>query len=440
MIKHISDDSRKVKKDDVYICTLDRNKGTKYVEEALAKGAIVYGKFAYKHLQYYQVQEEGCFKKLLNAFYAFDFKDKIVIGICGTNGKTSIATMLYENVKEDAILISTHHVYCKDEHFETSNTTPNAFELAAYIDYAIQKECKYIIMEVSSHAIDQERIFFMQYDYIIYSNITSDHLDYHFCSTHYIFTKLKLRYYLKPNGMIICYPELPYLSLVKDEHWKILSHPSMLTKDKDKLLFRWNGDVYQIPYHTNFHMENAAEVLAVLKQLGLEDIKERMKQLPIIKGRCEIFHYHGIEIWIDYAHSEDGLLQLLKNARQNGKRKCICVVGCGGNRDQQKRQKMGEIACQYADLAIYTADNPRNETISQIIMMMMNHQEKNYEIYENRYYAIKYAVKFAKKDDIIIIAGKGDERTQEINGVFYPFCDEQCVKQIIREDLLWSGS
>ena len=435
IIYHLLDDSRKVKANDAYVCTLTSQKGIEYVKEALHKEAIVYGIYDYQHDHYYQYHHASDLQTLIETFYQFNWEHLIVIGICGTNGKTSSAKMLYENVKNEAMLISTHHVYCKEEHFAIRNTTPNAFELAYYVQYALNKKCKYLIMEVSSHAIDQKRIFFMRYDFIIYTNITSDHLDYHLCRTHYIFTKLKLRYYLKPYGQIVCYDDLPYVSLLVNEHCKVISHPKLINQNQNGICFEYEGNSYQIPYHTTFQMENAALVLFVLQQLSLDNIAKRMRSLPIIEGRCETMVLNGIIFLIDYAHSEDGLYQLLKNMHKKDNHKCICVFGCGGNRDVYKRSKMGEIACQYSDLAIYTSDNPRDESLHDIIKMMMNHAYFNYEVIENRYYAIKYAVKYARKDDIIIIAGKGDEKTQEIKGRFYPFFDKQCIKKIIEEEL-----
>ena len=435
IIYRLVDDSRKVKANDAYVCTLTSEKGIAYVEEALQKDAIVYGNYVYQHENYYQYHDSSDLQVLIETFYQFNWDNIIVIGICGTNGKTSTAKMLYHNVKTEAMLVSTHHIYCRDEHFSIRNTTPNAFELAYYVQYALNQKCKYIIMEVSSHAIDQKRIVFLRYDFIIYTNITSDHLDYHLCRTHYIFTKLKLRYYLKAQGQIICYPNLPYCMILKKDGCKVLSLPKKIVQSENGIWFEYAGKSYQIPYHTTFQMENATLVLYVLQQLGLDNLAKRMRELPIIEGRCEMMVLKGIRFLIDYAHSEDGLYQLLKNVYKKDDSRCICILGCGGNRDITKRSKMGEIACRYSDLAIYTSDNPRDESIHDIIKMMMNHTYFNYEVIENRYYAIKYAVKYAKKDDIIIIAGKGDERTQEMKGKFYPFFDKQCIKKIIEEEL-----
>ena len=431
-IEHLLDDSRKVKKHDIYVCTLKTERAMDYIQEALQKDAIVYGCFAYHHPHYYQYQDEAQLHVLLETFYQFDLSKMIIIGICGSNGKTSTAKMIYENVKAEAMLISTHHLYCKENHLEIKNTTPNAFELAQYVQYAFQQKCKYLIMEVSSHAIDQKRMFFLRYDYIIYTNITSDHLDYHLCRMHYIFTKLKLRYYLKTEGKILCYEDLPCLQILPLSKLVVLSKRSIVKQDDHGITFVYQQQYYQIPYHTSFQLENAYMVLRLLQQLGFQDLERRMRSLPLIEGRCETFIMKGIQIMIDYAHSSDGLKQLLQNIQVPGK--IYCVIGCGGNRDQKKRSKMGEIACQYSDVAIYTADNPRFESIHTIIQMMMNHSYTNYEVFENRYCAIKYAVKSAKKGDIIIIGGKGDERTQEINGVFYPFYDKQCIKEIMKEN------
>lgn len=432
-LNKMSDDSREVQKNDLYVCTIQNQKAMTYIQQALNKGAIVYGLINYYHERYYQIQEKD-YKTIIQTFYTFDLSKMIIIGICGTNGKTSIVTMIYHHLKEDAMLISTHHIYCKKEHFLQRNTTPNCFVLAKYIQYAYEQNCHYIIMEVSSHAIDQQRILFLQYDYILYSNITSDHLDYHLCQTHYILTKLKLRNYLKKDGWIICYDDLPYVQLCSKQ-CKILKHITHVKHHPDGYHFQWNKEEYQIPYHTLFHVDNAFLVLQLFQHLKLSHIKEKMKQLPPIKGRCEMHYLKDIPIMIDYAHSEDGLYQLLTNVK--GYQRMICVIGCGGNRDQRKRKKMGEIACQYSHMAIYTSDNPRYEKISDIILMMMEHDYQNYHVIENRYCAIKYAVKYAQKGDIIIIAGKGDETTQEIQGVFYPFSDEQCIKRIESEEETW---
>lgn len=435
----ISDDSRRVQRDWLFIC---RRGGTPYVQEAIEKGAVVLWEEPKAQGCYHVDVVEEALPILLNAYYHEPCKHLCVIGVTGTNGKTSVSMILkqmIEGIGKQVMVIGTGHVRYQHKDELIENTTPSQCLLAWYFAQAKELHIPYIVMEVSSHAIDQGRIDFIRYDFILYTNIRKDHMDYHLTRTHYTYTKFKLRKFLKAHGVIIVNhddTQLHYLYDLSDR--KIItigsSQAHLCIEDIvlaiDHSEFTLLGQHFETGLLGMMNLYNIVEVLAVLHYIFVPVKKqvELVKQLKGIAGRMEVLEVKDYYIWIDYAHTASALLELLKLANQVKQSRVICVIGCGGNRDCEKRPQMANIASEQSDACIFTADNPRNEAIQNILMEMIQGVQGEYHIYENRAYAIKYAMKIAQKHDIIVIAGKGDEEYQLIKGRKYPFSDREWVR------------
>lgn len=447
VIYGISDDSRRIERNWLFICR--RGKcvdGTQFVPDVLAKGAIVLWEKEVQEHCYHSDDIERDLPILLNFFYRHPANYVSVIGVTGTNGKTSVTMILeqlFHFLNKESMVIGTGHIRYRGKVIETSNTTPSACILAYYVALARSLRIPYVIMEVSSHAIDQNRIGFLTFDFILYTNITKDHLDYHITQTHYRYTKFKLRNYLKHHGVLILNHDETYMHTLYD-----MSDKKIITFGQTQahvqihdIALHGMGSDFTLGserYHTKMlgmvNVYNIVEALIVLhmSNIAVSQQKEAVAKLHGVAGRLEVHDFSDYAVWIDYAHTESSLYALLEFARMVSKGRVICVVGCGGERDHEKRPLMAQTALHFCDQAIFTADNPRGEPLEQILAEMVAQIHGAYEIYENRQYAIKYAMKIAQNNDIIVIAGKGDEEYQLVKGKKYTFSDRQWVKYYSR--------
>ena len=444
----ICDHSGHVKKDEIYVCwrVLEEKKQS-YIKQALSKGAVVLCDKEKPGKDIYVCEcVEDIAQALIELYYGDLCKDIFVAGVSGTNGKTSVTSYLSQMLHicgKEVMRIGTGQVTFLDQIIPISNTTPDCFELAQLFHTANMLGLDGVVMEVSSHAIDQNRINFIQYDIIIY--ITQDHLDYHLTKTHYRFTKFKLRRYLKTDGLIIYQKDLKEM-----RDFAYLYHGASLTigmRDAHMVLENIQLSDHDaafifdhIPYHTHllgmFNVYNIASVIAAGRRLNIEVslMQKACEQIKAVAGRMEVLKGKGYHIWIDFAHTPDALLNLLQFAQSVKRRNIITIIGCGGDRDKTKRAFMADIARTYSDIAIFTSDNPRGEEIHEILYDMCTNAGEHVEIFENRSFAIKHAVKCARNSDIIIIAGKGNEDYQMIQHHYYPFSDRDIVKKRLCEE------
>lgn len=452
ILQGISNDSRVVCKDWLFVSEKQAYETQmQYIEEALVKGAVVLCDIPIVKEHVYVCKKLSTIQQvLLELFYGELSKGIILIGITGTNGKTSVAGMITQLLRfhqKKVLRIGTHQVDIDGQRSTIRNTTPDAFALANLIHQAKQQAISCVVMEVSSHAVDQNRIACLQFNYLIYTGIQQDHLDYHLTSLHYRYTKYKLRRYLKEDGKIILLSNTTYyqefqILLKKEKYVTIGTNQTddfIITStmfEAHKSIFIMNGKQFVSPLLGSWNIENLAQALVCCFMMGisfyeLQNYVQRLKPEP---GRMEVLVVKDFYIWIDYAHTASALQQILAFANTVKKHRIFCVFGCGGNRDRKKRAIMTNIACADSDFVVLTADNPRNEQVYEIILDMIEGGNGVYEIFENRAYAIKHCLNIAKKNDIIIIAGKGNEHTQEVQGIQYPFLDKQCVWDILHEE------
>lgn len=374
-----------------------------------------------------------------SSFYGHPSKKMKVIGVTGTNGKTTVATMIYRALggfMRKTGLISTVENIIGNEIIESTHTTPDAITLQKLLNEMVKSGCEYVVMEVSSHSIVQNRINGIVFTGALFTNLSHDHLDYHHTIDNYAKAKKMFFDNLPVNCFAITNADDVYgKSMVADCKAHIYTYGFNFNADfSDLITSKLIG---------HFNEYNMLAVYAVLKLLEFEpnNIKNIIKDLPCPKGRFElVYNQAGIRCIVDYAHTPDGIANVLESARNlvsdNGR--IITVFGCGGDRDISKRPVMGRLAYDLSDIVIITSDNPRNEDPQKIIneikqglpeinLDSANGQIKQLIFIIDREQAIKKSVSLAKSGDIVMILGKGHETYQEIAGVKNHFDDKEVV-------------
>lgn len=433
--------------------------GHNFIEDAIRRGAsaIVCEKFPdiiHDEVVYILVEDSSYAMAFIAAeFYDNPSRKLKVIGITGTNGKTTIVTLLSELFKVFGIkvgLLSTIENSIGDAILESTHTTPNALELNMLLNEMYKNGCEFVFMEVSSHALAQHRVEGIDFKIAAFTNISHDHLDYHKTFKNYIAIKKKFFDNLSKNAIAIVNMDdrngefmlqntkarqYTYgLFTPCDFKCKILENTfSGLCLDLDgiEMYTRLNGE---------FNAYNLTLIYAIARLLNMEKI-EVLRVLSCLKsarGRFQkIENEHLVEAIVDYAHTPDALknvLETINSIKAEGS-KVICVIGAGGNRDKEKRPIMASVADKYSEILILTADNPRNEEIEDIIYEMEEGLTDEAKLrclkINSREEAIKMACKLAQPKDIILLAGKGHETYQEIKGVKRHFDDSEMLKKYL---------
>lgn len=388
------------------------------------------------------------------AFYDYPSTKLKLTAITGTNGKTTVATLLFKLFRSfghNVGLLSTVQNQINDEVIPSTHTTPDSIRINELLEIMVDRGCEYCFMEASSHAIDQERIGGLHFAGTVFNNITHDHLDYHITFDNYIKAKKKLFDDVNAdafaltnkddkNGMVMLQntkaTRYTYsLKSAADFKAKIIEsdfNGMLLNLDGEEAWFRLVG---------NFNAYNLLAVYGTAFLLGKpkHEIITHLSNIESVKGRFEyVRSENGVIAIIDYAHTPDALENVLSTINQirSLNEQLITVVGCGGNRDATKRPEMADVASELSTKVIFTSDNPRNEDPETILDEMQKgvkplHYKKTLRISDRRE-AIKTAVSFAQKNDIILIAGKGHENYQEIKGVKHHFDDKETVLEIFK--------
>ncbi len=456
-VQSICYDSRKISKNSMFIaisgfCT----DGNRYIAEAFENGAVVVVTESVPDMDvpYILVEDVRYAMAMIGRnLYGDPAKDMVLIGVTGTNGKTSV-TMLLKYVLEKTLhnsigLIGTVYNRIGEEKIPSHRTTPESLDLQKILSQMRSAGCSHVVMEVSSHAIALQRIAGLEFAVAAFTNLSEDHLDFHRSMEEYCQTKAAL------------FRQCRQAVMNMDDPWgqqieKQLSCPILHISEKCSAdLSATNAHLNEfgvsftvssgkettevhVPIPGNFTVQNALCVMAIASQLGIS-LKQSARALaaaPGIPGRMEIVPTPGkpYTVMIDYAHTPDGLEKLLTSVGSFCKGNIILVFGCGGNRDRGKRSPMGKIAGNLADYLVITSDNPRFEQPMDIIkdiLSGMDKSRKNCKVIENREKAIGYAMDIAKKHDIIILAGKGHETYQEIRGIRYPLDEREIVRRYL---------
>lgn len=453
-------DSRKVKQGCVFVAVRGTQvDGHEYIEQAVAGGAVAIvceqiPNNVGKNVTYVQVANTAKALGIIASNFYDNPSDYIqIVAITGTNGKTTTATLLHQLFMEMGYvsgLLSTVENKINDEVIPATHTTPDAISLNQLLKKMLKEGCTHCFMEASSHAIIQERMAGIKLAGAVFTNISHDHLDYHGTFDDYIKAKKKLFDELPQDAFALINADdkrgMVMLQNTKaSKHSYALKYPAdykakILSNTLQGLELDINNKSVWFRIIGEFNAYNILAVLGVGVLLG-EDEEEVLMQLSKVKGaqgRFDQQTYKGITTIVDYAHTPDALENVLKTIQgvRSGVEKVITLVGCGGNRDKGKRPLMASIACQYSDKVILTSDNPRDEVPMDIIKDMeagLNPiSYKKTMLIEDRREAIKAAIMFAEKGDIILIAGKGHETYQEIKGVKYPFDDRIVAQELLK--------
>lgn len=374
-----------------------------------------------------------------------------LVGVTGTNGKTTIATLLYRLVQKmgkKAGLLSTVINYIDTEAIPSTHTTPDALALNALLAKMVKAGCEYAFMEVSSHSIAQERIAGLDFDGALFTNLTRDHIDYHKTFDNYRDTKKRLFDSLKQNAFAIsnkddknglvmlqnCKAELHTYSIRSLADYKA----TILEEGFDGMLLSINGQEVFVPLVGRFNTSNILAIYGAAVCLGFDPIEvlRVLSTLTAVNGRFEAIHSQkGWTAIVDYAHTPDAVDNVIQTINEIRKpnTQLITVVGCGGNRDKGKRPMMAQIAKHGSNCLILTSDNPRDEEPQDILQDMaagLTEEElRNTLIIEDRASAIQTACIMAQAGDVILVAGKGHEDYQIIKGVKHHFDDHEVIRR-----------
>lgn len=455
-ITGVTCDSRKVLSGFAFVCIKGTlSDGHEYAASALEKGAAVI--VAERDLgidnQVIVPDTHEAYSNMCSKWFGEPAKDLHLIGVTGTNGKTSVTYMLKSILEATGAktgLIGTIRNMIGDEVVATKNTTPDAYELNSLFALMKAKGCTHAIMEVSSHALDQKRVNNVVFDVAIFTNLTQDHLDYHGTMENYLNAKKRL--FTMCKTAVINTDDEYAQGIINDCSCKVVTYSAgdNSTYSAKGINYRpasveyelvSNDGIKHIKVNTGgrFTVYNsmAAIVSAVEMGVSVEVSADAIASINGVKGRAEVVPCNrDFTIIIDYAHTPDGLKNILSTFRECHKNRLIVLFGCGGDRDRTKRPIMGGIAVRYADYVIITSDNPRTEEPSAIIddiLEGVSGTRTPYKVIENRVEAIKYAVSIAQKDDIIVLAGKGHETYQILKDGTIHLDEREVIEEALQE-------
>ncbi|RKS96649.1 UDP-N-acetylmuramoyl-L-alanyl-D-glutamate--2,6-diaminopimelate ligase [Chryseobacterium defluvii] len=452
-------DSRKVTENSLYIAmrgtVVD---GHSFIASSVEKGAkaIVCEEFPEnlnENVTYVKVKDSSkALGQLASNFYGNPSEQLKLIGVTGTNGKTSVSTLLFDvfkNLGYNSALLSTVEIRVGDEIIPATHTTPDVITINKILAKAVYEGCEYAFMEVSSHGIAQNRIEGLHFQVAGFTNLTHDHLDYHKTFDEYLKTKKRFFDVLDETAVAITnIDDKNGAIMLQNTKAKKVSyalktmadyHGRLLEVDFNGMLLNFNGKEFWTTLTGKFNVYNLLLVFGIASELGFEhdEILQAISKLKRVSGRFETFKSDGgIFFIVDYAHTPDALENILDsiNDIRTKNERLITVFGCGGDRDHSKRPEMGNIATKKSTLAIITSDNPRTEDPAQIIKEIEAGVEpQNFSKYTSipdRREAIKMAIKFAEPKDIVLVAGKGHENYQEINGVKHHFDDKEVINEL----------
>ena len=460
-IEKVEFDSRLVTKGDMYVAINGVNvDGHDFINQAIVNGAVCIvcenlPKEIADEVVYISVPNSRDALAFISSNYFDNPSAKLnLIGITGTNGKTTISTLLFELYKNIGIksgLLSTVKIVIDNEVFPANQTTPDSLSINKYLNEMVCNEVRYCFMEVSSHGIDQSRIKGLNFKGGVYTNLTHDHLDYHKSFESYRDVKKQFFDALgKDSFAIINNDDRNGLFMLQNTKAAKLTYSlnsmsdfkaKILESSFDGMLLKINKSEIWCKLMGRFNAYNMLAVYSAASTLGLPDDELLMgiSNLEAVEGRFQFYRKNKIIAIVDYAHTPDALENILNsiNEIKSVDNNLITVVGCGGNRDRSKRPIMGNIATALSSKVIFTSDNPRNEDPELIIEEMKKgvksfHSNKSISI-TNRKEAIKAACQFAQSNDIILVAGKGHETYQEISGVRTDFDDFDIIKNLLNQ-------
>ncbi len=457
-INSLSCDTKEENKNGIYFCIKGlKVDGHKFAKEAIDKGAVCLVVEKYLDLGVTQILVENtrsAMSEISSIFYQTDKSKMKFIGITGTNGKTTTTFIIKDILKslgKSAGLIGTEGIYINDELLPNNLTTPDPINLHKTINKMEKSGCEYCVMEASAHAIALNKIDNIYYDVVGLSNITKDHLDFFLNMENYIKCKADLfdsrhaktgvvNTDAKYTKDIVKKSNLEILTIGKDAGLKIEEIKQSVKGNE--FLLNYNNKQHKIKTNLigEYNVYNLTLALGCLLELGfnLKDIAKTVNQTKFeVPGRLNFINTEeNFNIIIDYAHTPDGIKNVLSTIKKMPVEKVITVFGCGGNRDKTKRNEMGQTSLNLSDYVIVTSDNPRNENPETIIDEIVSGIESKKMVrITDRKSAIEYALSIAKQNDVVAILGKGNENYQEIKGEKIPYSDYLVVENYFKYKL-----
>ena len=452
-ITDVSYDSRTTKPGDLFVAmTGFAADGHAFIGKAAAAGAaaVLCEKIPEEDIPYVQVADSRRGLAVVGAnFFGHPADSMTMVAVTGTNGKTT-TTYLLKSILEQALgakvgLIGTNQNMIGDEIIPTERTTPESFELQKLFAQMRDAGCTHVVMEASSHALALDRVYGVHYAVGIFTNLTQDHLDFHKTMESYCDAKAIL---FRNCDTGVCNADDPWTDrLLAEATCRKFTYSEKAPSDlraedicleADHIAFTAVTADQRVPIRVNipggFMVYNTLDVLGAALALGisLEKSAEVLAGVPHVKGRVEVVPTPGKDytILIDYAHSPDGMVNVLSSVKGFAKGRTVALFGCGGDRDKTKRPKMGKVAADIADFAIVTTDNPRTEKPADIIADILpgfDGSDTPYVVVEDRIEAIHWAMDHAEKDDVIVLCGKGHETYQEVNHVKHHMDEREIV-------------
>ncbi len=454
-ISGIAFNSKEVKPGNVFVCiTGFKTDGHDYIEDALEKGAVaIVSEKELEDLAVTTAMVENTRYALAHmaaAYYEEPYKKFKLIGVTGTNGKTTttyLVKAVLESIGQKVGLIGTNQNMIGDEIIPSHHTTPDSLELMELFSRMAEENVDTVVMEVSSHSLALDRVASCEFDIGAFTNVTQDHLDFHETMENYVLAKAQL--FRKCKAAVLNHDDECFDKMRSACECEVLDYST----EKGGILaqnieYKSTGVAFQLSHKGEttdielsipgrFSVYNAltAAGCCLAAGLSLKEISNGLRSASGVKGRIEVVKTNtDYTVIIDYAHTPDGLLNILKAIRDFAKGRVITLFGCGGDRDKTKRPQMGKIAGQLSDYCIVTSDNPRSEEPSQIIediLEGMRETDCQYIAIENRFEAIEYAIDNAKKDDIVLLAGKGHEPYQVLKDRTIVFDEREIVLKLI---------
>ena len=465
-IRGLAYDSRQVQPGFLFVALrgLHQN-GAQYVDEAIRRGAVAVvtegNGWTRRDVAHIRVEDaRRAMAEIACAFYNHPARHLQLIAITGTNGKSTTSFMCRDMLKADGRatgLLGTIRYEIGARQIPAARTTPEAPDIQRMLDEMVRAGCRSAVMEVSSHGLDQKRTWGIDFDVGVFTNLTQDHLDYHKTMEAYFAAKTLLFRALgqadKPATACINLDDpwgqqLAYTGGLTAHMLTFGMHPGAMLRAEDITIspqgctFQastpWGGMPVRLSLLGRHNVFNALAALAACGALGvpLKTMVNVLAGMPPVPGRLEpVPNNRGVTVFVDYAHTDDALSNVLRTLRELTQGRLITVFGCGGNRDAGKRAKMGAVVAKLADYAIITSDNPRTEDPATIIAQIMPGfgAGKNFETEVDREKAIHKALALARAGDVVLIAGKGHENYQEFSNTVVPFDDREVAARVLQK-------
>lgn len=464
-IEGIAYDSRQVKRNFLFVALRGAHTdGAAYIDDALRRGAVAIvsedDRWPRRDIAHIRVKDARlALAEISCAFYNHPSQRIEAFGITGTNGKTTTSFMLrhmLERAGRHPGMIGTIRYEIGDRVIPAARTTPEAPDVQFMLDQMVRGGCRSVVMEVSSHALDQKRAWGIDFDVGVFTNLTRDHLDYHHDLRSYFLAKTQL--FRGLGGM-----EKQAVAVINiDDTWglELANTPGLhaelvtfgihsgatnraedvnISAEGSSFLFRspWGDAQVELPLLGRYNVSNALAAMSAgcVRGMKPEDMAAALANMPAVPGRLELISSeHGIKVFVDYAHTDDALVNVLQTLRELQPRRILCLFGCGGDRDREKRPLMGAAAARLADQVVVTSDNPRTEDPDRImdeIMTGMGARE-GVERIVDREQAIAHIVGRARPGDIVVLAGKGHENYQDFGSTVIPFDDRDVARKYLR--------